>query len=228
MAEARRIVELGVGDVDLVEGLWKEMVAHHRGADRRGPAGARRRTSRGAMRREQYVDWLEGGEGQMFLVPGEGAEGAPLGYAFLRIGPLGADLGPRRGGRGPGVALGHRGGARDGDRHGADRPLPRAPARRSARSGGASPSSPPTDGAAELYEREGFRPFVNHLLAPIRVDARRRSERVGGRGGVAEPGTDRALAGGAAPAAQRQVALLRRPTCCPPWSPRWTSRWRRR
>ena len=30
MAEERRIVELGVGDVDLVEGLWKEMVAHHR------------------------------------------------------------------------------------------------------------------------------------------------------------------------------------------------------
>jgi hypothetical protein len=30
MAEERRIVELGVGDVDLVEGLWKELFGHHR------------------------------------------------------------------------------------------------------------------------------------------------------------------------------------------------------
>jgi hypothetical protein len=28
MTEERRIVELGVGDVDLVEGLWTEMVGH--------------------------------------------------------------------------------------------------------------------------------------------------------------------------------------------------------
>ena len=32
MAEERRIVELGVGDVDLVEGLWKEMVELERRA----------------------------------------------------------------------------------------------------------------------------------------------------------------------------------------------------
>ena len=30
MEEQQRVIELGVGDVDLVEGLWKEMVAHHR------------------------------------------------------------------------------------------------------------------------------------------------------------------------------------------------------
>jgi GNAT superfamily N-acetyltransferase len=98
MTEERRIVELGVGDVDLVEGLWKEMVGHHHDVigDRwpgRDPEVAWR------MRRSQYVDWLESGEGFLYLVPGEGAEEVPLGYAFLRIGraPSTLDLGARIG-----------------------------------------------------------------------------------------------------------------------------------
>jgi ribosomal protein S18 acetylase RimI-like enzyme len=98
MVEERRILELGVGDVDLVEGLWKEMVAHHHAVigDRwpgRDPEEAWR------MRRAQYVGWLEGEEGFLYLVPGEGALEAPLGYAFLRVGaaPSTLDLNERIG-----------------------------------------------------------------------------------------------------------------------------------
>lgn len=84
MTQERRILELEVGDVDLVEGLWKEMVRHHHEVigDRwpgRDPDEAWR------IRRSQYVGWLEAGEGSLLLVPGEGAEQAPLGYACLRI-----------------------------------------------------------------------------------------------------------------------------------------------
>jgi GNAT superfamily N-acetyltransferase len=98
MLEERRVVELEVGDVDLVEGLWKEMVGHHHAViDGRWPG--RDRDAAWRMRRAQYVDWLESGAGTLFLVPGEGAEGAPLAYAFLRIGaaPSTLDLGRRIG-----------------------------------------------------------------------------------------------------------------------------------
>lgn len=98
MAEERRIVELGVGDVDLVEGLWKEMVGHHHAViGDRWPG--RDHDEAWRMRRSQYVEWLAAGEGFLYLVPGEGAEGVPLGYAFLRIGraPSTLDLGERIG-----------------------------------------------------------------------------------------------------------------------------------
>ena len=86
MLEGRRIVELGVGDVDLVEGLWKEMVGHHQEViEGRWPGRDHDRAWQ--MRRAQYVCWLEAGEGRLFLVPGEGAEQVPLGYACLRIRP---------------------------------------------------------------------------------------------------------------------------------------------
>lgn len=97
MAEGRRIMELGVGDVDLVAGLWKEMVGHHHAAvdgrwSERDPEAAWR------IRRAQYVGWLEGGEGRLFLVPGDD-DAAPLGYACLRIvaAPSTFDLGERLG-----------------------------------------------------------------------------------------------------------------------------------
>jgi GNAT superfamily N-acetyltransferase len=165
MAEERRIVELEVGDVDLVEGLWKEMVAHHQrvlgdAVPERDPEESWR------MRRAQYVRWLENGEGMLFLAPGEGAEGAPLGYACLRVEPSGPtwDLGEPVGdleslavaavarGTGVGTAL---------IEH----------CRGRLRELGArwwSVSVVAANGRAqELYEREGFSPFVNHLMAPI-------------------------------------------------------------
>jgi GNAT superfamily N-acetyltransferase len=83
-----RITELGAGEVDLVEGLWKEMVENHRElTDHTYPV--RDNETAWRRRRAQYVEWLESGEGSLFLVPGEGAEGAPLGYAFLRVGSSG-------------------------------------------------------------------------------------------------------------------------------------------
>jgi GNAT superfamily N-acetyltransferase len=162
----RRIVELGVGDVDLVEGLWKEMVAHHHGVLDGGPVGRDPEES-WRMRRAQYVGWLESGEGMLFLVPGEGAEGAPLAYACLRVGPAGPtwDLGETVGdleslsvsadARGTGIGT-------EVIEHCRDR-LRALGARWWTVSVVAANS-----GAGELYEREGFRPYVNHLLAPIR------------------------------------------------------------
>jgi len=84
MGAERRILELGVGDIDLVEGLWKEMVRHHhRVIGDRWPG--RDEDEAWRMRRSQYVGWLRAGEGFLYLVRGEGALEAPLGYAFLRI-----------------------------------------------------------------------------------------------------------------------------------------------
>jgi ribosomal protein S18 acetylase RimI-like enzyme len=161
----RRVVELGIEDVDLVEGLWKEMVEHHQEvvgeqAPGRDPEDSWR------MRREQYVGWIRSGEGTLFLVPGEGAEGAPLGYACLRVGPSGPtwNLGETVGdleslsvatearGKGVGTEL---------IEHCQDR-LRTLGARWWTVSVVAS-----NERARQLYEREGFRPYVNHLLAPI-------------------------------------------------------------
>jgi GNAT superfamily N-acetyltransferase len=164
--EERRIVELGVGDVDLVEGLWKEMLAHHlevTGDERpgRGPDESWR------MRRAQYVKWLESGEGMLFLVPGDGAEEAPLGYACLRVGPSGPtwDLGETVGdleslsvaaaARGTGIGT-------ELIEHCRER-LIALGARWWTVSVVAANGR-----ATELYAREGFRPYVDHLLAPIR------------------------------------------------------------
>lgn len=165
MAEELRIVELGVGDVDLVEGLWKEMVSHHRDVIGRA-SPVRDEDDAWRMRRAQYVGWMEAGEGFVFLVPGEGAEEVPLGYAFLRVGgpPATLDLGDRAGdleslsvtaaarGKGVGTAL-------------------LAHCRERLRELGVHWWSVTVvagnEGAEGLYEREGFRPNSHNLLAPI-------------------------------------------------------------
>jgi GNAT superfamily N-acetyltransferase len=161
----RRIIELEVGDVDLVEGLWKEMLAHH--YEVTGDTPTRRDPEESwRMRRAQYVGWLESGEGMLFLVPGEGAEQAPLAYACLRVGPSGPtwDLGETVGdleslsvaaeARGTGIGT-------ELIEHCRDR-LRAAGARWWTVSVVAANS-----GAAQLYEREGFRPYVDYMLAPI-------------------------------------------------------------
>jgi ribosomal protein S18 acetylase RimI-like enzyme len=172
MAEERRVIELGVGDVDLVGGLWKEMVAHHQevvgdGLPGRDPDEAWR------MRRAEYVEWLGSGEGMLFLVPGEGAEQAPLGYAFLRVGSSGPtwNLGDQVGdleslsvtaaARGMGIGT-------ELIKHCRER-LRALGARWWSVSVVAA-----NERAAELYEREGFRPYVNHLVAPIEWTRSRR------------------------------------------------------
>jgi ribosomal protein S18 acetylase RimI-like enzyme len=165
MAEERRIVELGVGDVDLVEGLWKELFQHHHSVgDERRPGRDPEESWR--MRRAQYVRWLRSGEGMLFLVPGEGAEQAPLGYACLRVGPSGPtwDLGETVGdletlsvasaARGMGIGT-------ELIEHCRER-LVALGARWWTVSVVAA-----NERAAELYEREGFRPYIDHLIAPI-------------------------------------------------------------
>ena len=165
MAEQRRIVELVVGDVDLVEGLWKEMVGHHRELTGgtypvRGVEEAWRR------RRAQYVEWLEGDGAWLFVVPGEGAEGAALGYAFLRVDSSGPtwNLGDRVGdleslsvtaaarGMGIGTEL-------------------IAHCRERLRECGAQwwtvSVVAANGGAVDLYEREGFRHFWHTMTAPV-------------------------------------------------------------
>ena len=161
----RRIVELGVGEVDLVEGLWKELAAHHREVTGDGLPG-RDPDESWRLRRAQYVGWLESGEGMLFLVPGEGAEGAPLGYAFLRVGSSGPtwNLGDRVGdleslsvtaaarGRGIGTEL-------------------IAHCRERLRELGITwwtvTAVSANAGAIALYEREGFRDFWRSLIAPV-------------------------------------------------------------
>ncbi|HVW47053.1 MAG TPA: GNAT family N-acetyltransferase [Solirubrobacterales bacterium] len=165
MAEERRIVELGVGDVDLVEGLWKEMVAHHRDVIGRA-APVREPDAAWRIRRAQYVAWMEAGDGFLFLVPGEGALEVPLGYAFLRIGdaPATLDLGERVGdleslsvtaaARGMGIGT-----------------MLIAHCRERLRERGVRwwtvTAVAGNDGAVALYEREGFRLNSHNLLAAI-------------------------------------------------------------
>jgi GNAT superfamily N-acetyltransferase len=164
MAEERRIVELGVGDVDLVGGLWQEMVVHHHSVAGEFPG----RDPRDAWerRRRQYVGWLESGEGQLFLVPGEGAIQAPLAYACLRVGgsPSTWDLGDVVGdleslcvaeaARGQGIGtelIEHC----------------RARAKELGARWWTVTAIHANAGAIALYERERFRPYADVLLAPI-------------------------------------------------------------
>jgi ribosomal protein S18 acetylase RimI-like enzyme len=162
--EQRRIVELGVGEVDLVEGLWKELVEHHQSITAELPGRDPEESWR--MRRAQYVEWLSAGEATMFLVPGEGAEGAPVAYAVLRVGPAGPTwaFGERTGdletlcvasaARGTGVGTELLGHCRD------------HLAALGARWWGVSVAAA-NGGAIALYEREGFRRHIDHLIAPI-------------------------------------------------------------
>jgi ribosomal protein S18 acetylase RimI-like enzyme len=161
----RRILELGVGDVDLVEGLWKEMVGHHR--ELTGQTYPVRDTETAwQRRRSQYVEWLGSGEGSLFLVPGEGAEQVPLGYAFLRVGSSGAtwNLGDQVGdleslsvtsaARGTGIGTELIAHCRERLR------------KRDVQWWTVSVISA-NDGAIDLYEREGFRHFWHSMLAPV-------------------------------------------------------------
>jgi ribosomal protein S18 acetylase RimI-like enzyme len=161
----RRILELGAGEVDMVEGLWKELFGHHR--ELTGHTyPVRDPDTSWERRRAQYVEWLESGEGHLFLAPGEGAEQAPLGYACLRVESSGPtwNLGDKVGdleslsvtaaarGLGVGSALA-------------------AHCRTRLAELGATwwTVTAITDNprAIEFYEREGFRPFWLSMIAPI-------------------------------------------------------------
>jgi ribosomal protein S18 acetylase RimI-like enzyme len=160
-----RIVELGVEEVDLVEGLWKELFAHHHEITG-GAHPGRDQEESWRMRRAQYVRWLTAGEGMLFVVPGEGAEQAPLGYACLRIGPSGPtwNLGETVGDLETlAVAAAARG-------SGIGTELIEHCRRRLAELGArwwTVSVVTENERAAELYAREGFRPYIDFLLAPV-------------------------------------------------------------
>jgi ribosomal protein S18 acetylase RimI-like enzyme len=165
MSEERRIVELGAGDVDLVEGLWKEMLEHHRELTG-GTYPVRGTEESWERRRAQYVEWLEGDDAWLFLVPGEGAEGAPLGYAFLRVDSSGPtwNLGDRVGDL---ESLSVAGAARG---KGIGTELI-AHCREHLAAIGAQwwtvSVIAANGGAVDLYEREGFRHFWHTMTAPV-------------------------------------------------------------
>ena len=107
-----------------------------------------------------------GGDGYLYLVPGEGAEGVPLGYAFLRIASSGPtwNLGDRVGdleslsvtaaARGMGVGTGLIAHCRERLRE------------LGVKWWSVSVVSA-NEGAIDLYEREGFRDFWRTMTAPI-------------------------------------------------------------
>jgi GNAT superfamily N-acetyltransferase len=165
MAEERRIVELGPGDVDLVEGLWKELFGHHRELTGqiypvRDPETSWQR------RRSQYVEWLEAGEGHIFLAPGEGAEQAPLGYACLRVESSGPtwNLGDKVGDL---ESLSVTASARGLGVGGALTACCRARLAELGATWWTVTAITDNPRAVEFYEREGFRPFWLSMIAPI-------------------------------------------------------------
>jgi ribosomal protein S18 acetylase RimI-like enzyme len=87
-AEAtHRIVEVDVAGIDVVEELWRSMLAHH--AEVTAEAWSIRNADDSwRMRRAQYEKWLSDGTGQIFTaVPRDG--GAADGYAVLTVHPTG-------------------------------------------------------------------------------------------------------------------------------------------
>jgi ribosomal protein S18 acetylase RimI-like enzyme len=84
----------GLDDLGDVEPLWSSMLEHHRmltGDD----FPMRGHDQSWVLRREEYVGWLEGGSGMLFLARSDGSA-AIAGYAFLRWHPSGStwDFGP--------------------------------------------------------------------------------------------------------------------------------------
>lgn len=151
-----------VADVESVWPLWASMVEHHRVV-----AGddwpVRSAEAAWAIRREQYVGWLDDGSGTLLLAT---TEAGLIGYAVLQIQSSGAtwDLGPSIGeleslavapeARGAGV--GHR--LMDECRallreHGVEYWTVGV--------------VEVNEDAVRLYLREGFRPYYRQLLGPV-------------------------------------------------------------
>ena len=161
---AHRIIEVGAGEVDRVEGLWRGLIAHH-DAVVGGSWRVREAGSAWDLRRAQYVEWLLAGNAWMLLAM-ESAGDAALGYAVVSVHPPGPtfDLGdlvgdleslavaPEARGLGVGSALIE--GCREILRG------------RGVRTWGVSLVEG-NIGALRLYEREGFKPASLTLLAPV-------------------------------------------------------------
>jgi ribosomal protein S18 acetylase RimI-like enzyme len=151
-------------DVDALAPLWKTMVEHHRQVVA-GQVPVRPAEDAWQRRRREYAAWLEDGTGLLFLARREGTDEV-LGYAMCRLLPSGStfDLGPVRGdveslavspqARGAGVGTALLGAVRTELR------------RRGCTHWSISVAAANTD-AVRLYERLGFLPWVNLMLAPL-------------------------------------------------------------
>lgn len=161
-----QVVELGVGEIDRVAGLFKGLVSFHRQVvERAWPV--RGEEEAWAFRRRVYERWLSEGTARMLAaVPEAEPEGTAAGYAVFSIGPGGAswDFGERIGeletlavaepARGQGVGT----------------MLIEACAERLRAEGithwAVGVVEANTD-ATRLYERAGFRPYYRTLIADL-------------------------------------------------------------
>jgi ribosomal protein S18 acetylase RimI-like enzyme len=154
----------GLTDVDELAPLWTAMVEHHREVVA-GQVPVRDAEDAWQRRRREYVSWLQDGTGLLFLARHEGV-GEVIGYAMCRLLPSGStfDLGPVRGdveslavsprARGAGVGTALLGAVRA------------ELATRGCTHWSISVAAANT-AAARLYERMGFRPWVQLMSAPL-------------------------------------------------------------
>jgi ribosomal protein S18 acetylase RimI-like enzyme len=153
-----------VADVDAVAPLWRGMVEHHRSVVA-GQVPVRPGDESWRRRRREYLAWLADGSGLLFLARRDGADEV-LGYAVCLLVPSGPtfDLGEVRGDveslavspreRGTGVGTALLGAVRaDLEQRGC--------------SHWSISVAAANTGAVALYERLGFRPWVQHLAAPL-------------------------------------------------------------
>lgn len=151
-------------DLDLLAPLWTAMVEHHREVVA-GQVPVRDAGEAWKRRRREYVSWLEDGTGLLFLARREGA-GEVVGYAVCRLLPSGPtfDFGPVRGeveslavspqARGEGVGTALLGAVR-------------TELQRRGHSHWSIGVAAANAGALRLYERLGFRPLVQLMVAPL-------------------------------------------------------------
>jgi ribosomal protein S18 acetylase RimI-like enzyme len=158
------ITEGTLADVDSVEPLWNAMVEHHREVVA-GQVPVRSAAESWRRQRQEYVTWLRE-ENALLLLARRDGDADLLGYALCRLLPSGPtfDLGPVRGevdglavaaqARGAGVGSALLAACRD------------ELLRRGCTHWSISVAAANT-GAVRLYERLGFRPWVQLLTAPL-------------------------------------------------------------
>jgi ribosomal protein S18 acetylase RimI-like enzyme len=158
-----------LADLDSVQPLWNAMVEHHREVVA-GQVPVRPVAESWQRQREEYAAWLQDGSALLLLARRDGASDV-LGYALCRLLPSGPtfDLGPVRGevdglavakrARGAGVGSALLAACRD------------ELLRRGCTYWSISVAAANTD-AVRLYERLGFRPWVQLLAAPLGDPAR--------------------------------------------------------
>ena len=153
-----------LADVDSVAPLWMAMVEHHREVVD-GQVHVRPAEDAWQLRRREYVTWLEDASGLLFVARRDGGD-EPVGYAFCRLLPSGStfDLGPVRGDV---ESLAVAKSARSAGVGSALLAACRADLVRRGCTHWSISVAAANTGAAALYERHGFRPWVQLMVAPL-------------------------------------------------------------